>query len=420
MRILCCAMVIAALSVSAAAAEDTSTCITCHRALDRNSSELVDQFEHDLHKYAGISCHDCHGGDPGSLESAMSASAGFVGAPEGRDSVRLCGGCHSDSGQIPDPTLVTDQMSQYLAGPHGKKAVDERPTCVTCHGSHGISRVAAPSSPVFKPRIADLCLACHGKGTDSGPAGPWRYSSDIHGRAIEQAANPQAPTCINCHGAHKADVPSPSDVSAICGNCHTMEYEYFQNGPHGASLQAAGEPSCTHCHGYHGVEAIGIQEIVGLVTDNCGQCHQVGGKAWYLGRGIDESLGGALSLHASLQNMSEDLRLSGIETGEMDRLNQEAYGWLLQVESAIHSVTNDWEELTGMAKVKMMASWDLARDYNLQKGLRKIILLVVALLAASIFALLAFKLKLMEWDRQRRRVLGSPEARQREQEPHHK
>jgi len=199
-----------------------------------------------------------------------------------------------------------------------------------------------------------------------------------------------------------------------------MEYEYFQAGPHGESLHLTGEPSCTSCHGYHGIEATGIDEIIGRINDNCGQCHQVGGKAWEVGRKIDENLGVAMSFLGSLQNMSEDLRLSGVETSEMDSLNQEAYGWLLQVESAIHSVDTNWEQLTGIAKVKMMAAWDQARDHNLEKGLRRVILLLIALLALSILALLAYKLKLAEKDQLRRQLLGSPEARQREQEHHRK
>jgi len=199
-----------------------------------------------------------------------------------------------------------------------------------------------------------------------------------------------------------------------------MEYEYFQTGPHGESMRLSGVPSCTHCHGYHGIEATGIDEIIGRITDNCQECHLAGSKAWAVGSEIDETLGVAMSFLGSLQSMSKDLRNAGVETGEMDRMNQEAYGWLLQVESAIHSVDTDWEELTGMAKVKMMAAWDLARDYQLEKGIRRVILLLIALLAIFILALLGYKLKAAEKDQLRRQLLGSPEARQREQEHHRK
>jgi hypothetical protein len=398
----------------------SSSCESCHGALDQRKSEPVSLWERDIHREAGLGCYDCHGGDPENLGSAMAHSNGFVGVPKKMDSVKLCGGCHSDISRIPDPTVPTDQTAQYLSGSHGISSKENRPTCVTCHGSHGIYRTTDPSSPVFPTRVVRLCIGCHGKEGADDETGPWRYLDDVHGRALAHGTNMSAPACPDCHGAHRAAALTITGTQMICGNCHTTEYEYFQAGPHGESLHLTGEPSCTRCHGYHGIEAAGIDEIIGRITDNCWECHQIGGKAWKLGREIDDNLGVAMSFLGSLRDMSEDFRLAGVETGEMDRLNQEAHGWLLRVESAIHSVDTDWEELTGMAKVKMMASWDLARDYNLEKGLRKIILLLIALLAAAIFTLLAIKLKLAERDQHRRQLLGSPEARQREQEHHHK
>lgn len=397
-----------------------TSCESCHGALDQRNSEPVSLWKRDLHREAGLGCHDCHGGDPESLESAMDPSSGFVGVPAEKDSVNLCGGCHSDAGGMPDPTVATDQMDQYLSGPHSISGEGNRPTCVTCHGSHGIYRITDPSSPVFPTRVVRLCMQCHGKDSIDDETGPWRYLDDVHGQALAQGSNPRAPACADCHGAHRAAVLTTTGAQMVCGKCHTTEYEYFQAGPHGDSLRLVGEPSCINCHGYHGIEASGIDEIIGRITDNCWECHQVASKAWGIGRKIDENLGVAMSFLGSLRDMSKNLRLSGVETGEMDRLNQEAYGWLLQVESAIHSVDTSWEELTGMAKVKMMASWDLGRDYNLEKGLRRVILLLIALLAASIFALLAYKLKLAERDQRRRQLMGSPEARQREQGHHRK
>ncbi len=416
MRLLILSMVVLLLSASGVMGMTTSSCISCHGALDQRKSGPVSLWERDLHKEAGLGCHDCHGGDPDSLKSAMAPSNGFVEVLDEKSIIHLCGGCHSDAGRMPDPTIATDQMDQYLFGPHGTSVKGNRPTCVTCHGSHGIYRVTDPSSPVFPTRVTHLCIQCHDKGKTENETGPWRYLEDVHGRALAQGATTSAPSCPDCHGAHRAAILTIEGTQMVCGNCHTMEYEYFQAGPHGDSLHLTGEPSCIHCHGFHGIEATGIDEIIGRITDNCQGCHQVSSIAWQMGRKIDENLGTALSLLGSLQDMSENFRLAGVETGEMDRLIREAHGWLLQVESAIHSADTDWEELTGMAKVKMMAAWDQARDYNLEKGIRKVILLFIALLALSILALLAYKLKLAEKDQLRRQLLGSPEARQREQE----
>jgi len=420
MKILLCSLAVLLLFSSSAIGMVTTSCESCHGALDQRKSEPVRLWERDIHREAGLGCHDCHGGDPESLESAMKRSSGFRGVPDKRGSVDLCAGCHSDTGRIPDPTLSTDQADQYLSGSHGMSGKENTPTCVTCHQSHGIYRTSDPSSPVFPTRVVKLCIQCHDKEGSDDETGPWRYLEDVHGRARALGTNTNAPACPDCHGAHRAAALTITGTQMICGNCHTREYEYFQAGPHGKSLHLTGEPSCTRCHGYHGIRATGIDEIVGRITDNCQGCHQVAGSAWTLGREIDENLGVAMSFLSSLRDMSEELRLAGVETGEMDKLNQEAHGWLLRVESAIHSVDTDWEELTGMAKVKMMASWDVARNYSLEKGIRKIILLLIAFLAASILVLLAYKLNLAERDQRRKQLLGSPEARQREQEHHRK
>lgn len=416
MRIFAVSLVLFLTLAAGVPVTASTSCVSCHSALDERHAEPVRLWQRDLHREAGIGCDGCHGGDPKSLDSAMAPSSGFMTAKSGEVQLRLCGGCHSSADRMPDPTVATDQMQLYLSGPHGTTRTGSRPTCVTCHGSHGIYRVTDPSSPVFPTRVVALCLRCHGNGVTGDETGPRLYVEDVHGRAYANATNPRAPACSDCHGSHRAAVPASAGIQMVCGNCHTMEYAYFQAGPHGDSVLRTGEPSCTRCHGYHGIEATGIDEIVGRITDNCQGCHQIGSRAWETARKIDEDLGVAMSFLSSLQDKSEEFRLAGVETGEMDSLNQEAHGWLLQVESAIHSVQSDWEELTGMAKVKMMASWNLARDYNLEKGIRRVILLLIALLAASILALLAYKLKLSEKDQQRRQLLGSPEARQREQE----
>jgi hypothetical protein len=71
-----------------------------------------------------------------------------------------------------------------------------------------------------------------------------------------------------------------------------------------------------------------------------------------------------------------------------------------------------------MAKVKMMASWSLSRDHFLEKRIRTAIFLVLSLLFVGIAILLAVKLRSVEEQQYRRHALGSPEARQREQERH--
>jgi hypothetical protein len=139
----------------------------------------------------------------------------------------------------------------------------------------------------------------------------------------------------------------------------------------------------------------------------------LGSAAWNRGQAIDESIVEAIRFLYSLRSLSSQLSIDGLETSGMDRFMDEAHSRLREVESALHSVGQDWEELTGLAKVKMMAARNLSRDYVLERRIRAVLFLIIALLAAAILALLGRRLRLIEKDQFRRHLLGSPEARQK-------
>ncbi|UCG38375.1 MAG: hypothetical protein JSV00_09350 [bacterium] len=402
------------------AAAASPSCISCHLTLGSKGSLPARMWETDTHRLAGLDCTDCHGGDPVDLEAAMAPSRGFVRNLKGERSVRLCGGCHSRPDRIPSPAIPNDQLSRLRAGAHQWTGAAESrpPTCVTCHGSHGIQSPSDPASPLFRTRVADLCLACHGTAVPDGPSPPGLFPAGVHGKALTGGTNPGAATCTDCHGAHRVLVPAMRDIPRLCGTCHTREYQYFVKGPHGLSLALAGEPSCTHCHDPHATLAAGLVEIAGKISEGCSRCHQPASGPWRMGYDIDEGLLETMESLESLRDLSGQLTLTGIHTGSLTALTREALSWLVEVESALHSVGPDWEELTGMAKVKMMAAWGLSRDYMLERRIRRSSFLVVAMLAFAVLALLARWLRLVERDQHRRHLLGSPEARQKEQERH--
>jgi predicted CXXCH cytochrome family protein len=397
-----------------------SSCVSCHTNLDTENARSAKLWKNDVHQLAGFFCTDCHGGDPLSIEGAMDPESGFIGAPEGMDSVRLCGGCHDDNERISNPVLHTGQLGQLLSGPHGKGVHGPRagPTCVTCHGAHGVLRAAGPASPLSGTKLVRLCLECHGDGETSRPSTASSYLEGVHFTSLAEGRNLKAPTCADCHGAHRALTPDPVVSARICGKCHNKELEYYQLGPHGRSLLTTGQPACTDCHDHHRTQATGLEELVGRITDRCWSCHPTGSEPWEKGRAIDQGITRALNLLDELRQTSRELSVDGIQTTQIDRRNREAYNWLIQVESALHSVDTEWEELTGMAKVKMMESWNLSRDYLLERRIRSVVFLLLSMLSAGIFVLLAVKLSSIEKDQHRRHILGSPEARQREQERH--
>jgi predicted CXXCH cytochrome family protein len=402
------------------ASHEDSSCVSCHQTLDNKNAHSARQWERDIHQRAGMDCADCHGGDREKVEGAMDPGTGFKGVPEGMDSIRLCGNCHSDSSLISNPVLATGQLDQFLSGPHGKSiaAGEEGPLCVTCHGAHGIVPVDDPSSDLWGTAVTRQCLTCHGQGKGKGDTTAGMYLEGVHYLSLAEGRNHNAPTCVDCHGAHQALTPSPAVSARICGRCHTRELEYYQSGPHGHSVIVTGQPACTDCHDHHRTQATGLEELVGRITDRCWGCHPTGSGPWEKARAIDESLTRAMELLGELEKTSSELALDGIQTSQIDRYNREAYSWLVQVESALHSVDNRWEELTGMAKVKMMASWSLSRDHFLEKRIRAVLFLLLSLLFVGITILLAVKLRSVEEPQHRRHALGSPEARQLEQERH--
>lgn len=106
-------------------AEET-VCIQCHGGLDGRLGDPVAQWRTSVHAANGISCHDCHGGDPTDFAMAMNPEKGFVGAPDYSAVPEFCGRCHLG---------VKDD---YTASAHGQALAAGGPQCVLCHGNHAI------------------------------------------------------------------------------------------------------------------------------------------------------------------------------------------------------------------------------------------------------------------------------------------
>ena len=93
MRLL---LLLVTFSLAAMAAKDT--CVECHNALGGDLQAPVQAFAVDVHKRAGFSCADCHGGDRNSedYEVSMSKARGYQGKIARAEVPKLCGRCHSD------------------------------------------------------------------------------------------------------------------------------------------------------------------------------------------------------------------------------------------------------------------------------------------------------------------------------------
>lgn len=101
---------------SSAMAEE-SVCLTCH-------VKEAAEWRKSIHAANGISCHNCHGGNPKDADTAMDPKNGFVGSPSEAEIPEFCGKCHAGV------------KENYIKSEHGEMLSKGGPSCVTCHSAH--------------------------------------------------------------------------------------------------------------------------------------------------------------------------------------------------------------------------------------------------------------------------------------------
>jgi nitrate/TMAO reductase-like tetraheme cytochrome c subunit len=76
-------------------------CVACHLEVDEDLDvPVMSNMINDIHIQIGLSCSDCHGGDPTAFDdpdAAMWDDDSFVGIIENREQPEVCGSCHSNS-----------------------------------------------------------------------------------------------------------------------------------------------------------------------------------------------------------------------------------------------------------------------------------------------------------------------------------
>ncbi|MCF6178263.1 MAG: cytochrome c3 family protein [Geopsychrobacter sp.] len=123
-------------------AEDT-VCLQCHGGQEGRLGAPVGLWKTSVHAANGISCHDCHGGDPTDFGTAMDPDKGFLGAPDYADVPAFCGRCH------------LGVREDYSGSAHGKALGKGGPQCVVCHGNHAVQKAS------IELINKESCTRCH-------------------------------------------------------------------------------------------------------------------------------------------------------------------------------------------------------------------------------------------------------------------
>jgi len=282
-----------------------NNCILCHSDSQNHSADTLfipqadaashmdlKQVVEDVHFRRGLSCAGCHGGDP-------TADLGHDHVKEWPEKERqknrawvvvFCARCHSDPAKMHDfnPALPTDQLAKFKESPHGHRLLDlhddRAPSCVSCHGVHGIRAAKDPQSKVYAQRIPETCGGCHANtqtmaGLTKVDGSPLptnqlaEYRTSVHGQALARG-DLGAARCTSCHGYHAPTPPGVASVSRSCSLCHSANASLFDGSKHKQAFDQHKWAECSKCHGNHAILRTDDKMLATGPGTLCGDCHR--------------------------------------------------------------------------------------------------------------------------------------------------
>jgi hypothetical protein len=372
--------------------DPTYGCVSCHADKRR-------AFSQGVHSERGIRCHDCHGGDPASFETATAHRGRFVGTPSKTATVELCAACHSDPDQMRQYGLPADQVAELRTSLHGELLLGQgnadAPTCTNCHDAHTILRPEDARSNIYPTNIPATCAACHqdqqlmdkyGLPTDQHE----QFRESAHGVQLFEVQNFAAPTCVGCHGSHAALPPGVTEIVNVCTRCHVLVGQAFNAGPHGEAARAGDLPGCVACHSNHGTEIVPPDEI----AEGCTNCHDQNGNASVLGLEIQERITQATTDLVAAEHAIEELVRNGREVSDARFRYQSALTDYLQLTQMQHGL--DAEQLEDLSRQVGSVSRSIRETAEVSEEERwehKLVLVPVWFLALSAMAFAWFKLR---------------------------
>lgn len=324
-----------------------NTCLDCHSSMDKPLQVTAEQYAEDVHSGRGLTCVNCHGGDPTSADNAMDPKRGFRGRIDRKDVPALCGTCHADAAYMRqfNPSLRTDQLAQYKTSVHGKKLVagdTKVAVCTDCHGVHGLRAVSDTRSSVHPLNVAKTCSKCH---SDNAYMKDYKiptdqfagYSASVHQEAMAIRGDLSAPTCTTCHGNHGAAPPGVASVENVCSTCHVLQSQLFDSSVHKNAFASSGLPGCVTCHSNHRITHPSDSLLGAGPASVCTNCHVEGDKGLIAGIEIKKMFEDSQSeIERTDATLGKASKL-GIEVGEAQLEQAQARDSLTKARVTLHS-----------------------------------------------------------------------------------
>jgi hypothetical protein len=337
------------LTAASVQAQTKNSCLDCHSGLPEPLGVTEEKFAQDVHAQRGLTCASCHGGDPTSddPDKAMSRKAGWKGKIDRRQIPQLCGSCHSDPAYIRqfNPSLRTDQLSQYHSSVHGKRLASgdsKVAVCTDCHGVHDLKAPSDPRSRVNPMNVAHTCAHCHAdpdymKGYSIPTDQFSKYGTSVHHDALALRGDMSAPTCTTCHGNHGAAPPGVDRVQNVCATCHVFQAQMYDKSSHKAVFEEASLPGCAVCHGNHGIQHPTDANLGTGAQAVCTRCHLLGDSCDQARAGLLNDLGRLDEAIKTADHVLSVAESSGMEVSEARLAQGQARDSLTKARVTIHS-----------------------------------------------------------------------------------
>lgn len=268
------------------AIDPNEKCMICHGKKDlkvkvapgKFKSLYVDYsaFKHSIHREKA--CVDCH------------TDVSVIPHPR-PPKKRHCLECHYEGNVVGAP--ITKHPEKYKESIHAramKEGNPNAPDCKDCHTTHKVLPPSNPESPIYKVNVPQTCGGCHVQQLLD-------YREGIHGKALLDDNNLDAPACNDCHTEHDILPPSdprskinPKNVINTCAHCHentkimkregvpVRQVEAYKESFHGIAIKfgVVTAANCVSCHGAHKIlpQSDPRSPIYPLnLAKTCGKCH---------------------------------------------------------------------------------------------------------------------------------------------------
>jgi len=254
-------------------------CAQCHREgtpvqLNRNihQGNIIENFSESIHGEGLLrkglivapNCASCH------TAHFILPHTDPVSSISRRNIAATCTKCHA---------MIEMMHRKVIRGELWEKQAHVLPACVDCHQPHKVRKV------FYTQGMADAdCLRCHAnehlKASKDGRA--------LFVRAAEVAGSRHAKVaCSQCHSEVNASRVRPCETitrKVDCAACHAEIGTQYQRSTHGQLLAKndANAPTCIECHGAHGTLGKvnpASATFATNVPNLCARCHREGQKA---------------------------------------------------------------------------------------------------------------------------------------------